>query len=152
MNCDSAVRRLYLHGVIQKQKSSVSLCIQSEACLLYTSCRLYPENATLLVDTYNVLERGVPNAIKAFEAVLKPLGIKKCGIRIDSGDITYLSKKARKMLDDAGWTECKIIASNSLDEYIIKELIYQGAKIDGFGVGERLITSTTCLLYTSRCV
>ncbi len=108
-----------------------------------TYCRLYPENATLLVDTYNVLERGVPNAIKAFEAVLKPLGIKKCGIRIDSGDITYLSKKARKMLDDAGWTECKIIASNSLDEYIIKELIYQGAKIDGFGVGERLITSKT---------
>ena len=106
-----------------------------------TYCELYPDNATLLVDTYNVISSGIPNAIRAFNDVLKPKGIKKCGIRIDSGDITYLSKKVRAMLDDAGWNECRIIVSNSLDEYIIRELIRQGAEIDGFGVGERLITS-----------
>ena len=106
-----------------------------------TYCELYPDNATLLVDTYNVISSGIPNAIRAFNDVLKPKGIKKCGIRIDSGDITYLSKKVRAMLDDAGWNECRIIVSNSLDENIIRELIRQGAEIDGFGVGERLITS-----------
>ena len=106
-----------------------------------TYCEIYPNNATLLVDTYNVTDSGVPNAIKAFNEVLKPRGITKCGIRIDSGDITYLTKKCRKMLDDAGWTDCKIIVSNSLDEYIIRELIRQGAEVDGFGVGERLITA-----------
>ena len=104
-------------------------------------CEIYPNNATLLVDTYNVLESGIPNAIKAFNDVLKPRGITKCGIRIDSGDITYLTVKVRKMLDDAGWTECKIIISNSLDEYLIRELIRQGACVDAFGVGERLITA-----------
>ncbi len=106
-----------------------------------TYCEIYPNNATLLVDTYNVIESGVPNAIRVFNEVLKPRGIENCGIRIDSGDITYLSKKVRKMLDDAGWTKCKIIVSNSLDEYIIRELIRQGAEVDAFGVGERLITS-----------
>lgn len=106
-----------------------------------TYCELYPDNATLLVDTYNVVGSGIPNAIRAFNDVLKPLGITKCGIRIDSGDITYLTKKVRSMLDEAGWTECKIVVSNSLDEYIIRELIRQGAVIDAFGVGERLITS-----------
>ena len=100
-------------------------------------CELYPESATLLVDTYNVLSSGVPNAIKAF----KKHGITKCGVRIDSGDLTYLSQKTRKMLDDAGLTDCKIIASNALDEYIIRDLLSQGAKIDAFGVGERLVTS-----------
>ncbi|MGI6038794.1 MAG: nicotinate phosphoribosyltransferase [Clostridiales bacterium] len=104
-------------------------------------CEIYPNNATLLVDTYNVLKSGVPNAIKAFKEILVPKGITKCGIRLDSGDITYLSKKARKMLDEAGFTECKIVASNSLDEWIIRDLIIQGAEIDVFGVGERLITS-----------
>ncbi len=104
-------------------------------------CRLYPTNATLLVDTYDVLGSGIPNAIRAFDNVLKPLGIKKCGIRLDSGDITYLSKKARKMLDEAGYTECKIVVSNSLDETIIRDIILQGARIDVFGVGERLITA-----------
>ncbi|MCD7888052.1 MAG: nicotinate phosphoribosyltransferase, partial [Clostridiales bacterium] len=98
-------------------------------------------NATLLVDTYNVLKSGVPNAIRAFKEVLLPQGITKCGIRLDSGDLTYLSKKARKMLDDAGLTECTICASNSLDEYIIRDLLHQGAKLDVFGVGERMITS-----------
>ncbi len=102
-----------------------------------TYCRLYPNNATLLIDTYNVLKSGVPNAIKAFKAH----GITKCGVRIDSGDITYLTKQVRKMLDEAGLTECKIVISNSLDEYIIRDLLLQGAKVDSFGVGERLITS-----------
>ena len=106
-----------------------------------TYCEQYPHNATLLVDTYNTLKSGVPNAIRAFNEVLKPLGITKCGIRLDSGDMTYLSQKARKMLDDAGWTECKISVSNSLDEYLIQDLLRQGAQIDLFGVGERLITA-----------
>lgn len=101
----------------------------------------YPENCTLLIDTYNVLKSGVPNAIRVFNEVLKPLGITNCGVRIDSGDITYLTKKCRKMLDDAGWETAKIVVSNSLDEYIIRDILQQGAKIDSFGVGERLITS-----------
>ena len=106
-----------------------------------TYCKLYPNNATLLVDTYNTLKSGVPDAIRAFNEVLKPLGIKKCGIRLDSGDIAYLTRKARRMLDEAGWTGCQISASNSLDEYIIRDLIHQGARIDLFGVGERMITA-----------
>jgi len=106
-----------------------------------TYCEIYPNNATLLVDTYNVIESGIPNAIRVFNEVLAPKGIRKCAIRIDSGDITYLTKKVRKMLDDAGWPECKIVISNSLDEYIIRELIRQGAAVDAFGVGERLITA-----------
>lgn len=106
-----------------------------------TYCECFPDSVTLLVDTYNVLESGIPNAIRAFNNVLKPLGKRPKGVRLDSGDITYLSQKARKMLDDAGYPDCKIVASNSLDEYIIRDMIYQGAKIDLFGVGERLITS-----------
>ena len=102
---------------------------------------MYPNNCTLLVDTYNTLKSGVPNAIKVFNEVLKPMGITKCGIRLDSGDMTYLTRKARQMLDEAGWTECKISVSNSLDEYIIQDILRQGAKIDLFGVGERLITA-----------
>ena len=106
-----------------------------------TYCELYPDNPTLLVDTYNTLKSGVPNAIRVFNEVLKPKGLTKCGIRLDSGDMTYLSQKARQMLDDAGWTECKISVSNSLDEYIIQDILRQGAQIDLFGVGERLITA-----------
>lgn len=102
-----------------------------------TYCSIYPTGATLLIDTYNVLKSGVPNAIKAF----KKHGITKCAVRIDSGDVAYLSRKVRKMLDEAGLPDCKIVISNSLDEYIIRDLIQQGAKIDSFGVGERLITS-----------
>ena len=108
-----------------------------------TYCQIYPHNATLLVDTYNTLKSGVPDAIRAFNEVLKPLGITKCGIRLDSGDIAYLSREARKMLDAAGWTECMISASNSLDEYIIRDLMMQDAKLDMFGVGERLITASS---------
>ena len=112
---------------------------QLEAFKAY--CQLYPQNAVLLVDTYNTLKSGVPDAIRAFNEVLKPMGIKKCGIRLDSGDITYLTKEARKMLDAAGWTECTITVSNSLDEYLIRDLLLQGAQINAFGVGERLITA-----------
>ncbi|MBC8537203.1 nicotinate phosphoribosyltransferase [Feifania hominis] len=103
--------------------------------------REYPDHPTLLVDTYNVLKSGVPNAIKVFQEELCDRGLRPGGIRIDSGDITYLSKKARKMLDEAGMADCKIVASNSLDEYIIRDTLIQGAKVDSFGVGERLITS-----------
>jgi nicotinate phosphoribosyltransferase len=106
-----------------------------------TYCEIYPENATLLIDTYNVLESGVPNAIRAFKEVLLPKGITKCAVRIDSGDITYLTQKVRAMLDKEGLESCKIVVSNSLDEYIIRELIRQGACVDAFGVGERLITA-----------
>ena len=113
----------------------------SELDAFRTYCKIYPHNATLLVDTYHVLKSGVPNAIRAFQEILLPQGIEECAIRIDSGDITYLSKKARKMLDEAGLTKCKIVASNSLDEHIIETLLEQGAQIDSFGVGERLITS-----------
>ena len=103
--------------------------------------QMYPTNATLLVDTYNTLKSGVPNAIRVFDEVLKPLGITKCGIRLDSGDLAYLTRQARKMLDEAGWTGCQISVSNSLDEYIIRDVLRQGAQIDLFGVGERLITA-----------
>lgn len=105
--------------------------------------KLYPNNCTLLVDTYNTLKSGVPNAIKVFDDILKPMGIRPKGIRIDSGDITYLSKKARKLLDEAGYEDCKICASNSLDEYIIRDMQIQGARIDLYGVGERLITASS---------
>lgn len=103
--------------------------------------KAYPQNCTLLVDTYNTLKSGIPNAIKVFNDVIVKEGFRPRGIRIDSGDITYLSKKARKMLDDVGFEDCKICASNSLDEYIIRDMLMQGAKVDIFGVGERLITS-----------
>ena len=106
-----------------------------------TYCQIYPTNATLLVDTYDTLHSGIPNAIRAFNEVLKPMGITKCGIRLDSGDMAYLTRVGRKMLDEAGWTECKISVSNSLDEYLIQDLLMQGAQIDLFGVGERMITA-----------
>ena len=115
----------------------------SEYDAFVTYCKAYPTNAVLLVDTYNTLKSGIPNAIRAFNEVLRPMGITKCGIRLDSGDMAYLTRKARKMLDDAGWTECQISASNSLDEHIIQDLLRQGACIDMFGVGERLITASS---------
>lgn len=105
-----------------------------------TYCKLYPDNVCLLVDTYNVLHSGIPNAIKAFEATLPPKGQRSCAIRLDSGDITYLSKRARAMLDENGFDDCKIVVSNALDEMLIRDLLQQGAAIDSFGVGERLIT------------
>ena len=105
--------------------------------------REYPSQCTLLVDTYNVLKSGVPNAIRTFNEELLPRGFRPAGIRIDSGDITYLSRKARKMLDEAGFEDCKICASNALDEYIIRDMLMQGAQVDSFGVGERMITSAS---------
>ena len=101
----------------------------------------YPDGCTFLIDTYNVLKSGLPNSIKVFDEVLKPMGKRPKGVRIDSGDITYLSKKCRKILDEAGYPDCGIVASNSLDEYIIRDMLLQGAQINQFGVGERLITS-----------
>ncbi len=109
-----------------------------DAFRAYAKC--YPDVCLLLVDTYNVLKSGIPNAIKVFNE-LRAEGHEPAGIRIDSGDITYLSRKARKMLDDAGFPNAKICISNSLDEYIIEDILRQGACIDSFGVGERLITS-----------
>lgn len=108
-----------------------------------TYAELYPDSCLLLVDTYNVINSGLPNAIKVFNEVLAPLGKRPLGIRIDSGDITYISKKARKILDDAGYPDCKICVSNSLDEYLIRDMIFQGAKVDSYGVGERLITASS---------
>ena len=105
--------------------------------------KAYPDSCTLLVDTYDVLKSGVPNAIEAFRREVLPRGFRPKGIRIDSGDITYLSRKARKMLDEAGFEDVKIIASNSLDEYIIRDMLRQGAEVDSFGVGERLITASS---------
>lgn len=103
--------------------------------------KTYSDNCTLLVDTYNVLKSGIPNAIRVAKEVLEPLGKRLKGIRLDSGDMAYLSKECRRILDKEGLWDCKIVASNSLDEFIIKDLISQGAYIDTFGVGERLITS-----------
>ncbi len=103
--------------------------------------RAYPDECTLLVDTYNTLKSGVPNAIKVAHEVLEPMGKRLQGIRLDSGDIAYLSKKARAMLDKAGLSDCKIVVSNSLNEYIIRSILIQGAEVDTFGVGENLITA-----------
>lgn len=103
--------------------------------------RIYPDSTVLLIDTYNVIHSGVPNAIRTAKEVLEPMGKRLKGVRLDSGDLAYLSKKVRKMLDEAGLEDCKIIASNSLDEYTIMSIIEQGGCIDSFGVGERLITS-----------
>ena len=108
-----------------------------------TYAEKYPDSCMLLVDTYNVLKSGIPNAIKVFDEVLKPLGKRPLGIRIDSGDITYITKRARKMLDESGYQDCKICVSNSLDEYLIRDMIFQGAKVDSYGVGERLITASS---------
>ena len=101
----------------------------------------YPQDCTLLIDTYNVLKSGIVNAIRTAHEVLEPRGYRLKGVRIDSGDMAYLSKQIRKILDENGLTDCKIVVSNSLDEFLIRDLILQGAQIDTFGIGERLITS-----------
>ena len=130
-DCDVVIDRVY----------HTQACQQAMMETFRTYCESYPTNAVLLVDTYNTLKSGIPNAIRAFNDVLKPMGITKCGIRLDSGDMSYLTKEARRMLDEAGWESCTITCSNSLDEYIIQDLLLQGACIDSFGVGERLITA-----------
>lgn len=116
---------------------------ESEYDAFATYCSLYPHSTTLLVDTYSVLKSGVPNAISAIRNILHPMGIRKANIRIDSGDLCYLSNQARKLLDDAGLPEVGILVSNSLDEQKIADLVRQGANIDGYGVGERLITAAS---------
>lgn len=127
--------------VVGTMAHSWIMMFHSEYEAFATWCKTYPDNALLLVDTYNVLRSGIPNAIKAAKEVLEPIGKRLKGIRLDSGDLSYLSKKVRKMLDEAGLKDCKIVASSSLDEEIITALIDQGASIDSFGVGERLITA-----------
>lgn len=117
------------------------MMFDSELDAFKAYARAYPDDCTLLIDTYDTLKEGIPNAIKTFDEVLKPLGKRPKGVRIDSGDIAYLSKESRKMLDDAGYEDCGIVASNSLDEYTITDLFDQGAKLTSFGVGERLITA-----------
>lgn len=108
----------------------------------------YPDECSVVVDTYDTIRSGIPNAIKAFDNVLLPMGKRPKSVRIDSGDITYLSKRARKMLDEAGYPDCDIMASNSLDEYLIGDMVSQGAKVDCFIVGERLITSASSPLFS----
>lgn len=109
--------------------------------------RRYPENSSFVVDTYDTLRSGIPNAIRAFNDILVPMGHRPKSVRIDSGDITYLSKRVRKMLDEAGFPDCDILASNSLDEHLISDMVSQGAKVDCFLVGERLITSASAPLF-----
>ena len=122
---------------------SFAQIFDSELDAFKAYAKLYPQNCILLVDTYNVLKSGLKNAITVFKEDIIKNGYRPGGIRIDSGDLTYLSKKARKMLDDEGLYDCKICVSNALDEYIIRDMLNQGAPIDSFGVGERLITASS---------
>lgn len=108
---------------------------------------IYPADCTLLIDTYSVMKHGLPNAIRVAKEVLEPMGYRLKGVRIDSGDIAYVSKKIRARLDEEGLTDCKIVVSNSMDEFIIRDLILQGARIDTFGIGERLITSRSAPIF-----
>ena len=108
-----------------------------------TYCREYPDNCVLLIDTYDTMDKGLPDAIKAFDEVLAPMGKRPKGVRINSGDLAYLSKKIRRVLNESGYPDCDIYASNSLDEYIIRDMLQNGARIDSFLVGERLITSAS---------
>ena len=114
---------------------------ESEYDAFVAYAKAYPDKCTLLIDTYNVLKSGLPNAIRVHKEILEPMGYRLQGVRIDSGDITYLTKKMRKILESEGMGDCSIVVSNSLDEYIIRDILAQGAEIDSFGVGERLITS-----------
>lgn len=108
---------------------------------------IYPRDCTLLIDTYSVMKYGLPNAIRIAKEVLEPQGCRLKGVRIDSGDIAYVSKKIRAKLDEEGLTDCKIVVSNSMDEVLIRDLIMQGAQIDTFGIGERLITSRSAPIF-----
>ncbi|AZO95809.1 nicotinate phosphoribosyltransferase [Halocella sp. SP3-1] len=138
--CTIAEREFNIPAIGTMAHSWVQL-FPSELDAFRAYARVYPNNCVLLVDTYNVLKSGIPNAIKVFNEEIVPKGFRPQGIRIDSGDITYLSREARKALDEAGFEDCKVVASNSLDEYIIRDILLQGAEVDQFGVGERLITS-----------
>ncbi len=116
---------------------------ESEYASFESYARTYPDRALLLIDTYDVLNSGLPNAIRCAKEVLEPMGKRLFGVRIDSGDLAYLTKEVRRRLDEAGLNDCKIVASNSLDEYSISSILDQGGCIDSFGVGERLITSSS---------
>ena len=159
-NVDAAVygaRACYIGGidstatVLSGQKFGIQVSgTMAHSCVMYYKdeylafkkyAEMYPDATVLLVDTYDVLKSGVPNAIRIAKDVLEPMGKRLKGVRIDSGDLAYLSKKVRKMLDEAGLEDCSIVLSNSLDEYTISSLISQGAKVDSFGVGERMITA-----------
>ena len=140
--CTIAERDFNIPAIGTMAHSWVQL-FDNEIDAFRTYARQYPDSCMLLVDTYNTLKSGIPNAIKVFKEEIVPRGYRPLGIRIDSGDITYLAKKARKLLDDAGFKDCKICASNSLDEHIIREMVLQDAKVDLFGVGERLVTSSS---------
>lgn len=140
--CTIAERDFNISAIGTMAHSWVQL-FDNEIDAFRTYARQYPDSCMLLVDTYNTLKSGIPNAIKVFKEEIVPRGYRPLGIRIDSGDITYLAKKARKLLDDAGFKDCKICASNSLDEHIIREMVLQDAKVDLFGVGERLVTSSS---------
>lgn len=140
--CTLGAKKFQIPAIGTMAHSWVQL-FDSELEAFRAYAREYPENCILLVDTYNVLKSGLPNAIRVFREELLPRGFRPAGIRIDSGDITYLSRKARQILDDAGFADCPICASNSLDEYIIQDMLLQGAQVDSFGVGERLITSSS---------
>jgi len=139
-SCTLSGRKFGIPAVGTMAHSWVQL-FDSEYQAFEAYARLYPDNCILLVDTYNVITYGIPNAIKIFNEVLTPMGHRPKGVRIDSGDIAYLSKRSRAMLDEAGYTDVQIVATSSLDEYIIRDLLIQGAKVDAFGVGEKLITS-----------
>jgi nicotinate phosphoribosyltransferase len=138
--CTIAERDFAIPGLGTMAHSWIQM-FPSELEAFRAYARTYPNNCIFLVDTYNVLKSGVPNAIKVFKEEILSRGFRPKGIRIDSGDITYLSREARKMLDEAGFRDCRIVASNSLDEFIIRDILLQGAQVDLFGVGERLITS-----------
>jgi len=140
---NTIVDKLYHIPALGTMAHSYVMSFPSEFEAFKAYSLTYPDNAVLLVDTYNTLKSGIPNAIKTHNEVLAPLGKKVKGIRIDSGDLAYLTRKARHLLDEAGLTDCKITVSNSLDEYLITSLIKQGACIDSFGVGERLITASS---------
>lgn len=140
--CTLGARKFNIPAMGTMAHSWVQL-FDSELDAFRAYARAYPSQCMLLVDTYNVLKSGIPNAIRIFNEELLPNGYRPAGIRIDSGDITYLSRQARAMLDQAGFQDCKICVSNSLDEFTIKEILTEGACVDSFGVGERMITSSS---------
>ena len=137
--------RLFDVPVMGTHAHSWIMSFEDEYTAFKTYADMYPDNCTLLVDTYDTLKSGVPNAIRVFQECKKEGHVlKKYGIRLDSGDLAYLSKEARKMLDAAGFPDATIVASNDLDEYLLHDLGLQGAKIDSWGVGTNLITSKDC--------
>ncbi|NLY20223.1 MAG: nicotinate phosphoribosyltransferase [Tissierellia bacterium] len=133
--------RLYDIPAVGTMAHSWVQSFDSELDAFRMYARTYPDSCSLLIDTYDILHEGLPNAIKVFKEEIVTRGFRPKSVRLDSGDIAYLSKKIRRELDKNGFEDCGIMASNSLDEYVIDSLLKQGAQLDSFGVGERLITS-----------